>query len=247
MSVLQAITLGVIQGLTEFLPVSSSGHLIILPQVFGWESQPLVFDLVLHLGTALALVGYFFRDLINFKKLWPILLVGSIPAGIIGFLFGDFFEMYFRGTLTVAIFLILGSIFMFLAEKFAKSKDANLGYKKSLFIGLFQALALFPGMSRSGSTISGGMFLGLSREAAARFSFLLSVPIVIAASAFKVYESLSISSLTFDISLFAGFLSSFLIGLLAIKFLMNFVKKHSLFWFVGYRLLLALLLLTISL
>jgi len=253
MTVLQAIILGFVQGITEFLPISSSGHLIVLPQIFGWGSQqPLVFDTVLHFGTALALVVYFWRDLWNLvpRRLagtyhsMSLLLVGSIPAGIIGFLFGDFFEIHFREVSTVATFLILGSVLMTLAEVFHRvlvKTYYNMSLSKGFMVGLFQALALLPGVSRSGSTISGGMFLGLSREEATKFSFLLSIPIVIVASGYKILHSYN--QLSFDLSLLSGFVSSFIVGLFAITFLMSFVRRHSLYWFVGYRISLAVILL----
>ena len=248
MSVFQAIVLGIIQGLTEFLPISSSGHLILIPNILNWEVQSLVFDTVLHLGTALALIIYFFNDLlivIKEKTLLTLLLVGSIPAALIGYLFEGYVEFVFREPVYVAVFLIFGSLLMLLAEKHYKGiwfthrkKDiGQITNRKSFIVGIFQALALLPGTSRSGATISGGMLFGLSREMAARFSFLLSIPIVLGAGTFKLVGSYH--QLSFDLRLLAGFFSSFFIGMLAINFLLRFLKKNNLYVFIIYRILLA--------
>lgn len=264
MTVFEALILGTVQGLTEFFPISSSGHLAVLPVVLGLKSQPLVFDTFLHLGTAAALVVYFRRDLLdisaallkdvagkglNFRKfsdygrLCVYIIIGSIPAGVVGLLLGDFIEADLRGLSAVSAFLILGSVLMFVAERFSKFSASVIDAKKSFVIGLFQSLALFPGISRSGSTISAGMLSGLGRDEAARFSFLLSVPIVVMAAAFKVFDSFDGFSGLQGAALYAGFISSFLTGLLAIKFLLGFLRKHSLYVFIVYRLVLALLLL----
>lgn len=246
MNVLQALVLGIVQGLTEFLPISSSGHLIILPEFFGWETQPLVFDTTLHVATALALIVYFRKDLVNIftsnKKLGIYMLIGSIPAGILGYLLQDSIENTFRSGEFVVWFLLAGTVLMFLAEKFKKS-DAAIDNKKSFVIGLFQALALFPGVSRSGATISGGMLFGLSRREAARFSFLLSIPIVLGAGLFKILDSaIEISTLSYDV-LTIGFLSAFIAGMFAIKFMLRFLNNNSLNVFIIYRILLVIFLL----
>jgi undecaprenyl-diphosphatase len=261
----QALVLGVVQGLTEFLPVSSSGHLIAIPSLFGWHPHELVFDTTLHLGTAAALLIYFFHDLkkILFGFLADVwrnqddfgnysdngkyalyILLGSAPAGIIGLLFEKQIEEIFRAPYYVAIFLLAGSLLMFISEKLSLWKlNSNVTYVKSIIIGLFQSLALLPGFSRSGSTISGSMLFGLSRENAARFSFLLSVPIVVLAGGYQLYKSYSLittSSLPF---LIIGFFSSFLVGILSIKFLLNFLNKKGLSVFIIYRLILAAIIL----
>jgi undecaprenyl-diphosphatase len=272
MNLFQAVILGVIQGLTEFLPISSSGHLVVLPNIFGWAPHPLVFDTTLHLGTAAALGIFFFKDLWNifvsfFKDVWNheenfkkysddgkmglYILLGSIPAGLLGLMFEDVFETVFRNVSWVILFLLLGSILMSVAEKlklWERKKSKGLNYLKAFVIGIFQSLALFPGLSRSGATISGGMLFGLDREKAARFSFLLSVPIVVAAGLYKFYESKAmfldptVSLHIEPMFLIAGFISSFLVGLGAIKFLLNFLKKNSLWVFVVYRAILILVL-----
>ena len=264
MDIFQALVLGIVQGFTEFLPISSSGHLVFFPQVFGWPEQPLVFDTTLHLATAAALVVYFWRDLVSvakaffrdirslglrFKsyssegKMGVAIIVGSVPVAVLGLSFAGAFEFYFRGVLSVSVFLILGSGLMFLAERFSRQLGDRVDIKKGFIIGIFQSFALFPGISRSGATISGGMLLGLTREKAARFSFLLSVPATIGAGLYKLffyYPELATFSLP---AAAVGFAASFVSGLLAIGFLLRFVKKHSLYVFVIYRLVLAIVLL----
>ena len=272
MTLLQALALGILQGLTEFLPISSSGHLIIFPWIFGWKQHSLTFDTTLHLGTALALLIYFYKDLwlvfssllkdvvklnvkirkySDFGKLGVFIVIGSIPAGILGLLLQKAIENQFRSVAVVLVFLVLGSVLMFIAEKFskmsAKPLDENLPAQagKSFIIGLFQALALFPGISRSGSTISAGMLLGLTRQEAARFSFLLSTPIIVVAALLNIVESSK--TFIFDLNVLVGFFASFIIGILSIKFLMEFTKNRSLYIFVVYRLLLSLFLLVLLL
>ncbi len=267
----QALVLGIVQGLTEFLPISSSGHLVILPFVFGWNNQPLVFDLILHLGTAVALITYFRNDIkkiaqsliseINNEKkkadkysyeskLGLFIILGSVPAALIGYFLEDFIESAFRGVGTTAILLFLGSMLMLYAEfKYSKREfHSDLTGKKSLLIGLFQTLALFPGFSRSGSTISGGMLLGLHREYAARFSFLLSIPIVLGAASFKVISASNAELAEVGlVPLILGFTASFIVGYMALDVLLKFLKTRSLYAFIVYRLLLVVFLTLFSL
>ena len=271
MSIIQALLLGIVQGITEFLPISSSGHLVVLPKIFGWEEQSLAFDTTLHLGTALALIVCFwkdiililkslFRDIVKSKKtikdfspdsiLGIKVLLGSVPVGLIGLIFSDIFENVFRGLLSVAIFLIFGSIIMYIAELKYKKRlivkdDISLG--KSFMVGLFQILALFPGVSRSGATISGGMLFGLSRKESTRFSFLLSIPIVLAAGIYKLFTSFYFTNIMDIIIVVVGFTSSFIVGVLAIKFMLKFVRNNKLYPFIIYRLGLALFLIILNL
>jgi len=253
MTIFQALLLGLVQGITEFLPISSSGHLVVLPKLFGWSSHPLVFDTTLHLGTSFALIVFFWGDLISFVRSKNIdivkkILIACIPAGVLGVFLNDLFETYFRGVSSVIVFLVLGSVLMFVAENFYLKKWHHLrvsatSKKFSLFsaflVGMFQSLALFPGFSRSGSTISGGMFLGLKREEAARFSFLLAIPIILGAGIFEGYSSFSeLSFLPFEI-IFSGIISSFVVGLFCIRFLLSFFRTKQLYVFVVYRLIFA--------
>lgn len=267
MSIFQALVLGFIQGLTEFLPISSSGHLVVLPDLFGWKTQPLVFDTTLHLGTASALVFYFFKDLtkifsgfvkdfhvqkLKFSKytkegfLGLKILAGSVPAGLLGLLFEDFFESGFRKVMSVATFLVLGSVLMFFAEYKGKKNSMEINVVQSVLVGFFQALALFPGISRSGSTISGGMLFGLTRKDAAKFSFLLSIPIVLTAGVYKLVNLPNVFSEISVGAMAVGFGASFVTGVLAIKFLLSFLRKNKLSFFIIYRVVLAAVLVFLS-
>ncbi len=271
MSILQALFLGFIQGITEFLPISSSGHLVVLPKILGWEVQSLVFDTTLHLATATALIFCFWKDISDILKslykdfrkykfsskhyssdsmLGLKVTFGSIPVGVLGLLLEDILENLFRGIFSVAIFLILGSLLMFVAEKKLKKRlivkdDISLG--KSLKVGFFQVLSLLPGVSRSGSTISGGMIYGLSRKEATRFSFLLSIPVVLVAGVYKLISSFNYINAADIPPMFFGFMASFVVGMFAIKFMLKFVKNNKLYPFILYRLLLAVFLIFLSL
>lgn len=252
----QSLFLGIIQGLTEFLPVSSSGHLILTPILLGWHMQSLAFDVVLHLGTASALLIYFWKDLYRISRsprLIKVLLIGSIPAGVLGYFLEGVIENVFRSELSVVAFLLAGSLLMLFAEIYYKkvwdterqTDLEGISYKKAFTVGLFQALALFSGVSRSGATISGGMLFGLKRELAARFSFILSIPIVVGAGLYKIWDSYN--QLSFDWSLLAGFFGSFIVGMLAINILLRFLKSRTLYPFIIYRLLLVVVLFLFSL
>jgi len=273
MTFFQSVILGIVQGLTEFIPVSSSGHLIIFPELFGWEQGGLAFDTTLHLGTLAALLVYFYKDIrgmgisvfkdmgkysLSFPKYSPEsklvvwLLAATIPAGIAAFLFGDYLESTFRSMLSVSIFLLLGSALMFFADKFGKNEDKSqpvppVSFKKVVTAGFFQCLALFPGVSRSGSTISGGLLSGLNRTQAARISFLLSMPIIAAAGIFQLPDALAEYSGAGAGILISGFLTSALSGYLAVSFLMKYLNSHGLKVFIVYRLALSLLLIFLAL
>jgi undecaprenyl-diphosphatase len=243
---LEAIILGIVQGLTEFLPVSSTAHLILFPWFLNWrgEINTLTFDVALHAGTLLALILFFWRDWLEliFKKqrLFGLIILASIPAGAAGFLLNDIVENNLREPLVISIMLIAVGILMLVAERTDKHKGLEkTGLKDSLIIGLAQALAIIPGVSRSGITISAGLFRGFEREAAARFSFLLSTPLIAGATALHLKEAL-ISQTNHDFRLFfAGIITSFITGFIAIKFLLKFLKKNPLNLFVYYRFVLS--------
>ncbi|MBU0981511.1 undecaprenyl-diphosphate phosphatase [Patescibacteria group bacterium] len=233
MSLLQAILLGILQGITEFLPISSSGHLVLAETVFKLQVADLKdFDVVLHVATLLAILIYFRRDIIN-PKYWPWLILGSIPAAIAGFTLADQIDTIFRSATAVGIVMIVVGALYMIPEKFA-FKDSKMTWPKVLAIGIAQAVALIPGVSRSGSTIFTGKMLGLKREEAARFSFMLGSIAIAGAgllTAFDLSEiSLSISTLS------AGFIAAFLSGLAAVSWLMKFLKKHPLYIFGVYLL-----------
>jgi undecaprenyl-diphosphatase len=235
---LEAIILGIVQGITEFLPVSSTAHLILLPWFFNWNSEvdTLSFDIALHAGTLSALLCCFWRDwadlFLRKQRLLGLILMASFPAGIAGVFFNDVIETSMRSP-------VVGGI-MLLSEKAYRHKNVDaVTFGDALFIGISQAIAIVPGASRSGITIAAGLFRGLEREASARFSFLLSTPIIAGAVLLHAKKAFD-SAESYDIRLFAvGLAASFLTGFAAIKFMLNFLRRYPLNVFVFYRFVLA--------
>ncbi len=258
MSLWEAIILGIVQGITEFLPVSSSGHLILAQSLMSLDFADLKgFDIAVHFGTMLAIVGYFWKDygtvweggmaILKRKKgmqkektLAWLLILGTIPSILVGLFLGDLIDEYLRSPVTVAIILILVGILFFVAEWIHKRVKAGLiDWKNGLIVGVAQAMALIPGVSRSGITISTGIGLGVKRAEAARFSFLLGSVAMLAAFAYGVLKVWNGDySLPTWYALIAGVLSSMISGYLAIRFLMKFLKKNTLHPFGWYRILL---------
>jgi undecaprenyl-diphosphatase len=256
-TLLVAALLGVIQGLTEFLPVSSSGHLILARAFFGWDAEifGLPFDVALHAGTLIAVLVYFWTDIRAMiaaapaaltategpGKLARLILIGTVPTVIIGVLFADWLEAHMRTPSVIAVTLIIGGLGMLLAERIGGRLDEQaLTPVDALLTGTGQASALVPGMSRSGTTIIVGMFLGMSRESAARFSFLLGIPAITAAAAKEGLHLLRSGLSTGEIALFAvGMLTSALVGYVTIKYFLRFLVRHRLDVFAYYRLALA--------
>ena len=259
-TLLQAIVIGIVQGLTEFLPVSSSAHLILVPRVLGWDNAFILspaFDATLHLGTLVALIAYFWRDLWRYllaflrllrdrsigtdvdKKVALLLAISVIPGAILGIGLESFIDTFFREhLLIVCALLIVGAVILFFAERAARHAHdmEDLTPMQALGIGLAQALALFPGISRSGITISAGLFLGLKREAAARFSFLMATPIIGGAGLWKLRELLNGSAGSFDsAALAAGLVAAAISGLIAIWFLLAYLRRSSTEVFGLYR------------
>lgn len=271
MDSLQAIILGAIQGFTEFIPISSSAHLVVLRWFAGWDSQDLVFDVALHLGTLFALLAYFWREwygmirsyfaTTRFAKspeqiaatvtptsgflLWPIVLA-CVPAGIAGIMLEDVAQVSFRShPELIAASLIGFGLLMFAADRIGRKDRPMHGVrgKDWLIIGLAQALAIIPGVSRSGITITAGLLCGLEREAAARFSFLLGAPIILGAGVFEL-RHLSHGITRAEVTpLVLGISASTVVGYLCIKFLMGYVKRRSYDIFVAYRIVLGVSLL----
>ncbi|MFA7169610.1 MAG: undecaprenyl-diphosphatase UppP [Candidatus Paceibacterota bacterium] len=267
METLQAIVLGVIQGLGEFLPISSSGHLVILPKIFGWNDQGLAFDVALHFGTLLAILIYFYedwkkilfksyflnqigrifidrkREFFDIKKLKEdtlvIIGIATIPGVLAGLLLEDYAATIFRNPLLIGFTLLFGALILFYSDKAGKKKleEKDVTLKLAFIIGLFQMLAIVPGMSRSGMTISAALLLGLSRTASARFSFLLATPIVLGATAKELPYFLEAG---FDINLIIGVLAAFVSGYLAIKYMLKYLQNKNYNIFVIYRIMLAL-------
>ncbi|HLD96397.1 MAG TPA: undecaprenyl-diphosphate phosphatase [Patescibacteria group bacterium] len=247
MPIYQAIVLGIVQGLTEILPISSSGHLILVPQIFGWAPHSLSFDAALHLGTAAALLVFFSRDWISLlvERQWrtiAAIALASVPVGLLGLFWEDFIGQNFRGGTLVAGALVLVAVLMLVVERWYRrgsTKRKNLTVPDILAVGLAQALALVPGVSRSGITILTGMGRGIERAAAARFSFIISLPIVFAAGFWEVFSVYRDGVLANDWSSFAvGIATSFVVGLFAIKLLFRVLERFSLIPFAVYRILL---------
>lgn len=257
---LDALILGAIQGLTEFFPISSSGHLVVFSSLISDKPSPLYFDIAVHAGSLLALLIYFRRELLkilgepfeNFQKLRNfsnlknlklfVLLIATIPVVVVAVSFNNLIDSLFQSPLIVSYMLFVTALLLFIGEyilsKFKSDKKEPNTFQ-AFIIGIFQALALIPGISRSGSTISGGLLMGLSREQAARFSFILAIPALFGA---LLFESLS-TSITADQAgiLLTGFTSSFIISLFAIVFLLKYVRNHSLYVFSVYCFLLGII------
>jgi undecaprenyl-diphosphatase len=275
MGLFEALILGIVQGLTEFIPISSSAHLIIVPWLFHWRDPGLPFDVVLHLGTLVALLWFFWADWVRLvragvvsiierkigndkdRRLAWLIVIGTIPGGIAGFLGESKIEELFHqpnaphtqgAMIAMAIIIALLGAALFVAERIARHLRGlnQVSLKDAVIIGVSQALAIFPGVSRSGSTITAGLALGLQRETAARFSFLLSAPIMLGAglkSLLDVHSELTTGAMVqSDLFLFAiGFIAAAVSGYLCIKFLLRFLQTHSTDIFVYYRWLLAIL------
>lgn len=259
MTLIEALISGIVQGLTEFLPVSSSGHLVLLSKIFGEGENALLFDVALHAGTLLALIIYFYRDLWELAKALVIksektraawlLALATLPAVVSGFLLQDYAEDTFRSIVLVGANLILVGLLMIVAERVAKQNTKSLEtvhWKQALLMGTAQALAVIPGMSRSGSTITAGLFAGLNRVTATRFSFLLGVPIIFGALV-KVLTDGGGGAVREDALLFiVGILAAFLSGMFAIKFMLSYLSRHSLKVFAYYRIALGIIVLLIA-
>ena len=245
MSLLDTIILGIVQGLTEFIPVSSSGHLIVFREILGMDiAGALAVDAVLQLASGFAILAYFskeFSTIRNDTKLLKALAIGTLPAVVLGLLLEDVMSTAFRSVHLVSLTLILGAILMWFAELYSR-EDQSIDSRRGFGVGLFQSLALVPGVSRSGATISGGLLLGLKRETAIRFSFLLALPIILGSGMKKLiglYQSGLLSSI--GPSLLVGSVFSFIFSLLAITFLIRYLKDHKLTPFIWYRIILALI------
>jgi len=272
LNLLDAILLGIIQGLSEFLPISSTGHLTLAGKFMNLISEDhpeqwTAFIAVIQLGTMLAVLVYFWKDLMNIikdfvhdnvvkpvkyseqkinSKLGWLIIVGTIPVVIIGLAFKDVIE----GALTKNLYVIAASLIVLalilaLAEKIAKFKKdiENITVLDSIIIGIAQAISLIPGSSRSGTTITAGLFVGLNREAAARFSFLLSVPAVLASGALQLYEAMKFIDQTMAVNIIVATIVSGISGYLAIDFLLKYLKKNTTFIFIFYRIALGIFIL----
>jgi undecaprenyl-diphosphatase len=259
MSIFQSMVLGLVQGFGEFLPISSTAHLTIVPYFFHWKDPGLSFDVALHLGTLIAVMAYFWREWIEIFKLafknnfqFPIsnnqkiynknilwlIIIATIPGVLTGYFLENKAETVFRNPLLIAFSLSFAGLILYLADKYAKQGEGmdGINLKKALVIGLSQAVAIIPGVSRAGATITAGLFMGLDRKSAARFSFLLSTPIIFGAVVLKLPYLVSggVSA-----GIIVGILASAASGYLAIKYLIKFLENSSYKIFFWYRLVLA--------
>ncbi len=270
MTIWQAFILGIIQGITEFLPISSSGHLVIAPYLFGWSlSKEYVFsfDVLVQMGTLLAVIIYFwkylwkivlavFKGLFNKKpfgspdaKLGWLIILGTIPAVLGGLFLKDQVESAFHSVQATAIFLLITALILWLSEKFSKQikNMEETSTMDAFIIGCFQVLAIFPGLSRSGSTIAGGIFRKLKREEAAKFSFLLSIPVMVGAGVMSISDLTSLPNLSeFLPVLLTGFITAGIVGFSSIHWLLKFLIKNKLSYFSIYCVLISVITLAVS-
>jgi undecaprenyl-diphosphatase len=268
MPLYQVVVLALVQGITEFLPVSSSGHLALIPWLFGWTDPGLTFDIALHAGTLVAVLIFFFRDWVqivgqgfglswgsdaqlkqNRSLLWY-LAAATLPGAIFGLLFDRYAEEEWRSPVLIGSMMVAIGVLMWVAErvgKESKTMDA-VTFADSLTIGVSQALAIVPGTSRSGITIATGLFRNLDRPAAARFSFLLATPIIAGAAASKVFQMVKHGGLPADMRMpFAlGILISAVSGAMVIAFFMKYLQRHTLMVFISYRIILGILVIALA-
>ena len=253
MSIFHAIVLGIIQGFTEFLPISSSEHLLIIPEFFHWPEQGLDFDVAVHVATLGAILIALRKDVVQMlrvPKLLAIVLFGTLPIIVFGLAGGDELVAPLRGPIPVAISLIVWGIALVVADTAARHHEklpnlVRVGWGRSIFMGAAQVIALIPGTSRSGITMTTGMVSGLAREDAARFAFLLAMPAIAGAGLMTLKDALEFGLTTSPVAIGVGMISAFLSGLLAIQLLMFVARKASFVWFGVYRIILALLILAI--
>jgi len=270
--VIQALIMGIVQGLTEFLPISSSGHLLLIPYLFGWDDafiQSLAFSVMLHVGTLVALLVYFWADWVRLvpagfatirdrsfrgdrdRHLAWLLVAATIPAAVVGFLFNDFFETTVREPGLVAVTLVAGAVLLWVADHVgAQTRDVDdVSFPIATGIGVAQTFALIPGLSRSGVSISAGRLAGLNRPAAARFSFLMATPITLGAIVFEARKlATGESGVTPELApLVVGLVASLVAGLLAIHFMLRYLRTRSLDIFVAYRLIVAAIVIVVLL
>jgi len=255
------VVLAVLQGLTEFLPISSSAHLIFFPKLLGWPDQGLAFDVAVHLGTLIAVLGYFRKDVAAMLAAWFAsvarrrqsresrlawgVIFGTVPVGLCGLFFGDYVETTLRSTVVIAIATIICGLLLWWADSLSEHErdEYTLSWADVFVVGIAQAIALIPGTSRSGITITAGVMLGLSRTAAARFSFLLSIPVIVLAGLLELFKVVSATTVTETwFQLTTGVVCSALTAYLSIHFFLKLLDRIGFVPFVVYRLILGLLL-----
>jgi undecaprenyl-diphosphatase len=270
MTLLQSILLGIVQGLTEFIPVSSSAHLVIVPYLLNWKIPPqqaFIFDVLVQVATLVAIFVYFWKDLVEIvraviqgllhkkpfgdpqARLGWFLLLATIPAGLLGLLLKNAVESAFNSPRATALCLFVTAGLLVIAERIGKRSRPldDLNWKDALWIGLFQAIAIFPGVSRSGATITGGMTRDFQRPAAARFAFLMSIPVMLAAGALASIDMLKLPNFSENFIVFLpGFIVAAIVGYLAIRWLLRYLVQHTLYDFAIYCVSLGLITLIVS-
>ncbi|MDD5059554.1 MAG: undecaprenyl-diphosphatase UppP [Candidatus Omnitrophica bacterium] len=249
MNFLDVVIFGIVEGISEFLPISSTGHLILTASLLKISQSEFIksFEIAIQLGAILSVVVLYREKLIKSLDIWKRLLVAFIPSALIGGLFYKIIKKYFLGDNNVVIWsLFIGGLFLIIFELFHRErKEAieelkEVSYPQALIIGLFQSIAIIPGVSRAAATVIGGLAVGLKRKTVVEFSFLLAVPTMLAATVFDLYKSAQVFKTEEFISLGLGFVVSFLVAIAAIKFLIAFIKKHSFIVFGVYRIIIAL-------
>jgi undecaprenyl-diphosphatase len=268
MPIYQAVVLAIVQALTEFLPISSTAHLVLIPWLFGWKDGGLTFDVALHAGTLVAVLIYFFRDWIqiigqglglnigsdpdlkqNRNLLW-LLAAGSIPIGIVGYLFDKQADTTWRQPYVIGVMLIVVGIVMWIAERgrIGSKSMSTIQMSDGILVGLAQAVSVIPGTSRSGATISAGLFRGMNRETAARFSFLLSTPAIAAAVAKKFWDVHKEGGIPADMKtpIVVGIIVSGLLGAIVIAFFLRYLRRSSLMPFVYYRIIFGIIVIALA-
>jgi undecaprenyl-diphosphatase len=262
MNIIQSFLLGIVQGLTEFIPVSSTAHLILVPWLLGWDTKPdfatfkFVFDILVQLGTLAAVIAYFWKDLLNIAgavlgglargkpfeateaRLGWLIVIATIPAVVVGLLFKDFFESLHNSPVIVAAILIATAGLLLVSEQMGRQTRRldSITWRDAVIIGIAQSFALFPGVSRSAATISGGLIRDLDRPAAARFSFLMSIPALLAAGTVGVKDLVALPHFTTYLPPLAiGFLAAAVVGFVSIRWLLNYLAGHPMNVFAWYR------------
>lgn len=249
MDFFHAIILGIVEGVTEFLPVSSTGHMILVSELLHIPDTEFLktFEITIQLGAILAVVVLYWRKLLLDFEMMKRIIIALLPALGVGFLFYSFIRSLLGSGMTVVVALFLGGVIIILFELFRKKPEemledlSVLSYKKAFFIGLFQALSVIPGVSRSGATILGGMLLGMRRKAIVEFSFLLAVPTMVAATTLDIVKNTTLFDVGNTSAFLIGFSVSFFVALFAIKFLLRFVETHTFILFGVYRIVIAIL------
>ena len=253
MNLLHGVILGIVQGITEFLPVSSSGHLVLFEKIFGLNEPTVIFDVILHLGTLVPVLIIFWNKIFSllkkpFQRYSWLIVLATVPDVIVALLFGDWLESLFEKANFLWLAFILTGVILLLGDKsFSKNgkEDKDILFKDALIIGLMQAIAIVPGISRSGSTIGASLFCGLKKETASRFAFILSVPVIIGAIVFELKKVL-LGEVNFNFDwqvIFFGFVSAMLSGYLAIKFMIKLINDRKLKFFAYYVFVLGVLIL----